>query len=96
MSPLQGQLEQATRSVVNKLRTDGDESIFWLNTSGWLNKDVEFEGGEEGDFFLDEGLKKEWRLTVQGNRRVAMLLHLHVCRYLSLDPDRCAFLSTDV
>jgi hypothetical protein len=97
MSPLRGQLEQATRSVVNKLRMDGDETIFWINTSGWLNSDVEFEGREEDhDFFLDEGPRKEWRLTERGNRRVAMLLHLHVCRYLSLDTDKCAILSTDV
>src|ERR1700709_1621488 len=54
MRPLRGQLEQATRSVVDRLRSEGDESVFWLDTSGWLNTDIDFEGRvEDQDFFLD-------------------------------------------
>ncbi len=33
-----------------------------------------------------------WRLTEYGNQRVAMFLHLHVCRYLAADGEQCAFL----
>ena len=56
MRPFRGQLEQATHSVVDRLRSEGDNSVFWLDTSGWLNTDVEFEGStEDQDFFLDDG-----------------------------------------
>ena len=54
MRPFRGQLEQATHSVVDSLRVDGDKSVFWLDTSGWLNTDVDFDGRpEDQDFFLD-------------------------------------------
>lgn len=39
---------------------------------------------------------KQWRLTERGNQRVAILLHLHVCRYLARDAERCAFLPPEV
>lgn len=54
MRPFRGQLEQATRSVVDRLRLDGERSVFWLDTSGWLNTDVDFQGkAEDQDFFFD-------------------------------------------
>lgn len=54
MRPLRGQLEQATHSVVDRLRADGDNNVFWLDTSGWLNTDVDFDGWPENrDFFFD-------------------------------------------
>lgn len=54
MRPLRGQLEQATQSVVQRLRDEGDKAIFWLDTSGWLKTEVNFEGPpEDQDFFLD-------------------------------------------
>lgn len=54
MRPFRGQLEQATHSVVDRLRKDGDKAIFWLDTSGWLNTGVLFDGRpEDQDFFLD-------------------------------------------
>jgi len=54
MRPFRGQFEQATHAVVERLRKEGDRSIFWLDTSGWLNTQVDFEGrAEEQDFFLD-------------------------------------------
>jgi hypothetical protein len=39
---------------------------------------------------------KEWRLTERGHQRVAILLHLHVCRYLAKDPENCAFLPPEI
>ena len=54
MRPFLGQLEQATRSVVDRLRKEGDKAVFWLDTSGWLNTEVQFDGQvEDQDFFLD-------------------------------------------
>jgi hypothetical protein len=54
MRPFRGQLEQATHSVVDRLRFEGDKSVFWLDTSGWLNTYIDFEGPpEDQDFFLD-------------------------------------------
>lgn len=54
MRPFRGQLEQATHSVVDRLQFEGDNAVFWLDTSGWLNTDIDFEGRpEDQDFFLD-------------------------------------------
>lgn len=90
MRPLRGQLEQATQNVVVRLRTDGDKAVFWLDTSGWLDEDV---SSDVEDFFLDESVTpSKWRLTEQGNQRVAIFLHSHICRYLASDEEKCAFL----
>ena len=95
MRPLRGQLEQATQNTVAKLRADGDKSVFWLDTSGWLDEDVRSE--DSGDFFQDESIiPSRWRLTEQGNQRVAIFLHMHVCRYLAGAEDKCAFLPQEV
>ena len=54
MRPFRGQLEQATHSVVDRLRFEGDGSVFWLDTSGWLSTDIDFaRRAEDQDFFLD-------------------------------------------
>ena len=95
MRPLRGQLEQASQSIVAKLRADGDKSVFWLDTSGWLEPDASV--GENADFFLDDTvLPPKYRLTEQGNQRVAIFLHMHVCRYLAAEEEKCAFLPPEV
>ena len=93
MRPLRGQLEQSTQNVVARLRADGDKSVFWLDTSGWLDEDP-----DAGDWFFDERSTgpSKWRLTEQGNQRVAIFLHTHVCRYLASTEERCAFLPQEV
>jgi len=54
MRPFRGQLEQATHAVVERLRKEGDKNLFWLDTSGWLNTEIHFDGQtEDQDFFLD-------------------------------------------
>ena len=54
MRPFRGQLEQATHAVVDRLRMEGDNKIYWLDTSGWLNTEVHFDGRpEDQDFFFD-------------------------------------------
>lgn len=95
MRPFRGQLEHATQGAVNRLRADGDKFVFWLDTSGWL--DVGEDAGATQDFFLDESVASStWRLTEQGNQRVAIFLHMHVCRYLAYDHENCAFLPPGV
>ena len=95
MRPLRGQLEQATQNVVNKLRSEGDRSVFWLDTSGWL--DTESVDEEDSDFYLDKSATPpRMRLTEHGNQRVAIFLHTHVCRYLASSGDKCAFLPQEV
>jgi hypothetical protein len=44
------------------------------------------------DIAIEESSSKQWRLTERGNQRVAILLHMHVCRYLARDVEKCAFL----
>lgn len=54
MRPLRGQLEQATHTVVERMRNGGDNAIFWLDTSGWLKTEVHFDKTTDNqDFFLD-------------------------------------------
>ena len=94
MRPLLGQLEHATQNAVNQLRADGDKAVFWLDTSGWLDTT---EDSSNLDLYLDEHVKPpKWRLTEQGNQRVAIFLHMHVCRYLARDEEKCAFLPHEV
>ena len=95
MRPFRGQLEHATQAAVNRLRADGDKSVFWLDTSGWL--DISEDAGMVQDFFLDENVPPStWRLSEQGHQRVAIFLHMHVCRYLAYDSENCAFLPPEV
>lgn len=95
MRPFRGQLEQATQNVVAKLRADGDKAVFWLDTSGWLD-----QSPESADFVSHESAGSNappsWRLTEQGNQRVAIFLHVHVCRYLAEFADKCPFLPQEV
>lgn len=95
MRPLRGEFEHAGQGAVNRLRADGETSVFWLDTTGWLNTQ-DTESGYR-DFDLDHSVvPPRWRLTQRGNRRVAIYLHLHICRYLALDPDQCPFLPPEV
>ena len=96
MRPFQGQLEHATQSVVHRLRATGDKSVYWIDTSGWLQADFD-PGAATQDFFLDAAADPpRWRLTEQANQRVAVFLHMHVCRYLARDGEECAFLAPEV
>ena len=89
MRPLRGQLERATQNAVTKLRGDGDKAVFWL--------DPDVENSQIADFFHDKTVTPaKWRLTEQGNQRVAIFLHTHVCRYLAGSEEKCAFLPPEV
>ncbi|KAI9786307.1 MAG: hypothetical protein M1816_008048 [Peltula sp. TS41687] len=96
MRPFRGQFEHAVQGAVRRLRDGGDSSVFLLDTSGWLNVD-DTSSEEDRDFQLDESTSPpRWRLTQHGNQRVAIFLHMHVCRYLAADEDQCAFLPPEV
>jgi len=47
------------------------------------------------DIAIEESSSKQWRLTERGNQKVVILLHMHVCRYLARDVEKCAFLPPD-
>ena len=98
MRPLRGELEHVTQNIVSRLRNDGDKAGFWLDTSGWLDPDSVSTEDETGDFVLDDkgSALPRWRLTAQGNQRVAIFLHMHVCRYLAATGEKCAFLPQEV
>ena len=88
-------MEHATQNIVNRIRADGDKSVFWLDTSGWL--DANDDGTANGDMVLDQKTEPpRYRLTEQGNQRVAIFLHAHVCRYLAGSEEKCPFLPHEV
>lgn len=95
MRPFGGEFEHASQGVVNRMRAEGDRSVFWLDTSGWLD----FDGSETTtpDYFKDESFDPpKVHLTERGNQKVAIYLHMHVCRYLSDSDHNCAFLMPEV
>ncbi|KAI9768999.1 MAG: hypothetical protein M1840_004595 [Geoglossum simile] len=95
MRPFRGELEHATQAVVGRLRSEGDTFVFWLDTSGWLDtEDIE---SDSKDFYIDSSASPvRWRLTESGNQRAAIFLHMHICRYLAQDAEKCAFLPPEV
>ncbi|KAI9831757.1 MAG: hypothetical protein M1826_003088 [Phylliscum demangeonii] len=95
MRPFRGEFEHATQSTVHRLRDEGDTSVFWLDTTGWL--DPTDTTSENRDFQLDEStMPPRWRLTERGNQRAAIFLHMHVCPYLAAWEDRCAFMPPEI
>ena len=96
MRPLHGALEHATLNVAARLRADGDSAVFWLDTSGWLVLPDAPETSS-ADFFLDSSVDPPIRrITELGNQRVAIFLHMHLCRFLASETEKCAFLPPDV
>ncbi|KAL8855487.1 MAG: hypothetical protein Q9178_007869 [Gyalolechia marmorata] len=98
MRPLRGELEHATQNIVNRLRAAGDKYVYWLDTSGWLdpNSIVDAESPNQ-DFYLDSSaMPSKWRLSERGNQRTAIFLHMHVCRYLAREGEKCPFLPSEV
>lgn len=97
MRPLRGELEHSTQNIVNHLRADGDKAVFWLDTSGWLDSNIPAGETSNRDFYLDDQVNpSKWRLTERGNQRVAIFLHMHVCRYLAREGEKCPFLPAEV
>ncbi|KAL8728716.1 MAG: hypothetical protein Q9166_005203 [cf. Caloplaca sp. 2 TL-2023] len=99
MRPLRGELEHATQNIVNRLRASGDKYVYWLDTSGWLDPNCSPDAQESSnqDFYLDDSITPtKWRLSERGNQRTAIFLHMHVCRYLAREGEKCPFLPSEV
>ena len=95
MRPFNGELEHATQSAVNRLRSEGDKSVFWLDTTGWL--ETEDTETTQSDFFMDPDEQDSHpHLTARGNQKVAIYLHMHVCRFLATETNLCPFLPPEV
>ena len=90
-------LSASALKVVQRLQSDGDVSTFWVDTSGWL------EGPSKEDISANRGTedfspatpadgRPNYELTEAGNRKIATLLHMHLCLYLESDSSECPFL----
>ncbi len=87
VSPFAGELRHSTWKVVKRLQAEGDEAVFWLDTSGWFypaDFEIEVDGGAPEE--------KRPRLNTKGNRKAAVFLHAHLCHYLARDQTQCPFL----
>jgi hypothetical protein len=86
MRPLEGSLAPATLAVVEQMQKEGDKSVFWIDTSGWLSEaDYSPQGQTQDDRFL----------TASGHARVASFTHAHLCHYLAPQSAQCPFLRRD-
>jgi hypothetical protein len=86
MRPLDGSLAPATLAVVEQMQKEGDKSVFWIDTSGWLSEaDYNPQGQTQDDRFL----------TASGHARVASFMHAHLCHYLAPQSAQCLFLRRD-
>ena len=97
MRPLTGALEHASQNVVQRLRAAGDPRVFWIDTTGWVAPPpatIDYSAQNGTDQLTGEAVQV-WTLNAQGNARVALFLHEHVCRFLAEDPSRCNFLPPD-
>ena len=86
MRPFDGSLEQATLAVVEQMQKEGDKSVFWIDTSGWLS---------DMDYTIDDQGSSARSLTSAGHAEVASFMHTHLCHYLAPDPEQCPFLRRD-
>lgn len=84
--PFTGAMQFSTQKVVEKLQSEGDKAVYWLDTSGWFSAE-DFESDPDSDSTGEKRLL----LTSQGNRKAAAFLHAHLCHYLADDPTQCPF-----
>jgi hypothetical protein len=76
ISPVCGELHQETESVVNQLRAEGDKSVFYVSTAGWLNPDT--DQAENRDFFFD-GSNPSSSSQVMPNVYLQKIVHRNLC-----------------
>ena len=86
MRPLDGSFEQATLSVVEQMQKDGDKSVYWIDTSGWLS---------EVDYNLEGNDRSSQPFSPAVQAKVASFMDAHLCHYLGPQPERCPFLRRD-
>lgn len=86
VSPFAGEVFHSTQKVVEKLQSEGDKAVYWLDTSGWFS-------GTDFDSVEDRRASHAKQiLNVQGNRKAAAFLHAHLCHFLAQEPSDCPFL----
>jgi hypothetical protein len=87
VAPFTGEMRHSTQKVVEKLQSEGDKAVFWLDTSGWFSSE---------DFDSDVSRRVDGKgrrlLNSQGHRKAAAFLHGHLCHYLAEDQGQCPFL----
>ena len=88
VSPFSRVMSHWTQNLVEKLHSEGDMAVFWLDTSGWFSS-PDFEGGRQ----LSQDRKIQ--LNGRGARKAAAFLHAHLCRYLAQDHAQCPFMKHD-
>jgi hypothetical protein len=86
LRPLDGSLEQATLSVVEQMQKDGDKSVHWIDTTGWLS---------EVDYSLENTARTSRPLSPAGQAKVASSMDAQLCHYLAPQPESCPFLRRD-
>ena len=86
LRPLDGSLEQATLSVVEQMQKDGDKSVYWIDTTGWLS---------EVDYSLENTDRSSRPVSPAGQAKVASFMDAQLCHYLAPQPERCPFLRRD-
>lgn len=87
VSPFTGEMFHSSQRVVQKLQSEGDNAVFWLDTSGWFSS-ADFDA----DVDDPASNRRRPRLNAQGNRKAAVSLHAHLCHYLADDQNHCPFL----
>jgi hypothetical protein len=87
VSPFTGEMRHATQKVVEKLHSEGDKAVYWLDTCGWFSS-ADFDA--EADHHVPG--KRRLQLNSQGNHRAAVFLQAHLCHYLAQDQAQCPFL----
>lgn len=103
LRPFTGDMEHESQLVVQRLHKEGDRSVIWVDTTGWLdvpqhgrNTDNEdFEPRKDPDNDDGEDQRTDLQLTIRAHRKVASFLQVHLCLYLALDITLCPFLRHD-
>lgn len=87
VTPFHGEISHSTQKVVERLQSEGDNAVFWVDTSGWFSS-ADFDTDVDDPMSDRRGL----RLNAQGNRKAAVYLHGHLCHYVAEDQSQCPFL----
>jgi hypothetical protein len=87
VSPFSGKMAHSTQKVVERLQSEGDKAVFWLDTSGWFSL-ADFEANIDGR--PSDG--RAQHLNSLGNRKAAVFFHAHLCHYMAEEQSRCPFL----
>ena len=87
-------VSECLSATVSMLRTQGDISTVWIDTTGWVDAKHDFvsPGSQEKEFRTGSDVHKKTAsdrafMTPQAGQRVASWLHVHLCPYLEESTD---------